>query len=706
MKSHRSLLHALVAFSILVSSAALAVDPPGILNHQGRIVVSGANYTGTGHFKFVLVDAAGTGTLWSNDGAVPGGGQPLAAVAVTVSQGHYALGLGDTTLPGMTIPIPASTFTANAVVRLRIWFSTNAGGPFEQLTPDRRITSAGYALSAARAEFAQAAGMITTGVVSNPSFFGTTNIDPLDLSVNNQRALRLEIQSAGAAPNLIGGFSGNSIAFGANGAVIAGGGSFGNANSITAAGGGATIAGGAGNTASNTDATIGGGAGNTASGLQAVVAGGSGNTASQGRSTVGGGLNNAASGGGAVVSGGSGNVASGSLSTVPGGESNTAGQSYTFAAGRRAKALNQGAFVWADSQDAEFSSTAVDQFNVRAAGGARLFTGGTGLKLDSDSVVFSGSTQTGRFGGAAGLDFNTGDTANGFGTLLEQGLSESSGIYFDGDCITLWSPGDNPGNGTRLLRILDEDDMSVSGGAAAAEKFYIDGSGGVFSAGNVTAAGAVISGTTQTASLAVGSGTFSTLSAVHVISSVEPTVVVESATISSPGILVKNPEARWFTGIDRPSRSWVVIHQNAGATRLKIDVNGDIFGKSFNPTSDRDAKENFAPVNPRKMLEQVAALPITRWNFKGDTDTPHIGPVAQDFHAAFGVGPDDKHIATVDADGVALAAIQGLNLKLEEELKTTRAENNALKERLGRLEHAVETMQRPAAVAAGNSGSN
>ena len=85
------------------------------------------------------------------------------------------------------------------------------------------------------------------------------------------------------------------------------------------------------------------------------------------------------------------------------------------------------------------------------------------------------------------------------------------------------------------------------------------------------------------------------------------------------------------------------------------------------------------------MLEKVVALPLSSWNYKADTSTRHIGPMAQDFYAAFGVGPDDKHIATVDADGVALAAIQGLNQKLEE----TRAENAELKQRLEKLEQLM-----------------
>jgi hypothetical protein len=55
--------------------------------------------------------------------------------------------------------------------------------------------------------------------------------------------------------------------------------------------------------------------------------------------------------------------------------------------------------------------------------------------------------------------------------------------------------------------------------------------------------------------------------------------------------------------------------------------------------------------------------------------------MAQDFHAAFGLGTDERHIATVDADGVALAAIQGLNQKLE----ATRAENAELRQELAAI---------------------
>ena len=93
-------------------------------------------------------------------------------------------------------------------------------------------------------------------------------------------------------------------------------------------------------------------------------------------------------------------------------------------------------------------------------------------------------------------------------------------------------------------------------------------------------------------------------------------------------------------------------------------------GGVWTDNSDRNAKENFAPVDGSEVLEKVMALPVQTWNYKTEGDAiRHLGPVAQDFHAAFGLGNDDKHLAALDSTGVALAAIQGLNRKLEEQLR-------------------------------------
>jgi hypothetical protein len=150
----------------------------------------------------------------------------------------------------------------------------------------------------------------------------------------------------------------------------------------------------------------------------------------------------------------------------------------------------------------------------------------------------------------------------------------------------------------------------------------------------------------------------------------------------------------WFKGGVHDSG---YAQPGAGGTELMHLVAGGLYvNGAIVLTSDRNAKENFKPVSPREVLDKVAALPLSEWNYKADTATRHIGPMAQDFHAAFGVGPDDKHIATVDADGVALAAIQGLNEKVEvrmqkaeTSIRELEAENAQLKQRLEKLERLM-----------------
>lgn len=120
------------------------------------------------------------------------------------------------------------------------------------------------------------------------------------------------------------------------------------------------------------------------------------------------------------------------------------------------------------------------------------------------------------------------------------------------------------------------------------------------------------------------------------------------------------------------------------ATRL--DVAGEVTCTAVNVTSDRNAKEDFTPVNARLVLEKVVGLPITEWHYRTQKESRHIGPMAQDFRAAFGLGRDEKHITSVDADGVALAAIQGLNAKLEEQVRAKEA-------RILELEKAVAELK-------------
>ena len=84
-------------------------------------------------------------------------------------------------------------------------------------------------------------------------------------------------------------------------------------------------------------------------------------------------------------------------------------------------------------------------------------------------------------------------------------------------------------------------------------------------------------------------------------------------------------------------------------------------GGTWTNASDRNLKENFSPVDPAVLLTKIDAMSIETWNYRSEGKTiRHLGPVAQDFYAAFDLGRDDKHISTVDEGGVALAAIQQL----------------------------------------------
>jgi hypothetical protein len=94
---------------------------------------------------------------------------------------------------------------------------------------------------------------------------------------------------------------------------------------------------------------------------------------------------------------------------------------------------------------------------------------------------------------------------------------------------------------------------------------------------------------------------------------------------------------------------------------------GKVSATSYLTNSDRNAKTEFKPIDGGSVLELVSRLPITSWAFKEDPKQRHIGPMAQDFHAAFGLsGTDDKHINLSDAAGVSLVAIQELNKRLQE----------------------------------------
>jgi len=105
----------------------------------------------------------------------------------------------------------------------------------------------------------------------------------------------------------------------------------------------------------------------------------------------------------------------------------------------------------------------------------------------------------------------------------------------------------------------------------------------------------------------------------------------------------------------------------------------------FSCTSDRHQKEDFHPVDGERLLEKVARLPVETWRYKEEAaGVRHLGPVAQDFRAAFGLGTDDTSIGMLDIDGVNMAAIQALERRTRE-LRTVSAEVQTLRAELLRI---------------------
>jgi hypothetical protein len=119
-------------------------------------------------------------------------------------------------------------------------------------------------------------------------------------------------------------------------------------------------------------------------------------------------------------------------------------------------------------------------------------------------------------------------------------------------------------------------------------------------------------------------------------------------------------------------------------------------GGAWQTVSDARKKTAFRAVDGEALLGRLAALPVRSWQYRAQpASTRHVGPTAQDFRRAFGVGESDTTITTVDADGVALAAAQALERRTRAHatrLAALQAENAALRAELAALRAAVSTL--------------
>ncbi len=176
------------------------------------------------------------------------------------------------------------------------------------------------------------------------------------------------------SPNIVGGHISNTIGGGSDASAILSGGSITYPNSISGGEGNVIAGGNLNGIVGSVSAFIGGGFSNTIHSRTGVIAGGDSNIVLGNDAAIAGGYRNQAIGDRSFVGGGLGNIAYGPYSTIPGGDQNQAFGYYSLAAGLGARAVGNGTFVWADSVGMPITSTANDQFIVRAAGGVGIGT--------------------------------------------------------------------------------------------------------------------------------------------------------------------------------------------------------------------------------------------------------------------------------------------------------------------------------------------
>jgi hypothetical protein len=134
---------------------------------------------------------------------------------------------------------------------------------------------------------------------------------------------------------------------------------------------------------------------------------------------------------------------------------------------------------------------------------------------------------------------------------------------------------------------------------------------------------------------------------------------------------------------------FVISKGGSGVQEMVVVGGGDMtIAGSLTEGSSRTIKHDIEAVDGREVLAQVVDLPIAKWSYNHAAGIRHLGPMAEDFYGAFGLGQGETGIASLDTSGVALAAIQGLHQQITERDETIKS----LEARLAELESLVSTL--------------
>lgn len=435
-----------------------------------------------------------------------------------------------------------------------------------------------------------------------------------------------------------------------------------------------TIGGGGGNQAGSTTderldgfSTVAGGRDNTASGYAATVGGGDRNTAASSRSTVAGGEDNTIDdvAGSATIGGGEVNTASGRLSTIGGGEHNETRALYATIGGG---GPSEPVFSSDDTKNVVY-----DEYGTVGGGG-----GNQAGSADDDPTTATFATVGGGADNTAGRQHATvgGGSENEaqakYATIAGGGPSEpfrrtpTNNVVYD-------QYGTIGGGGNNQAGSEDDDPTSatfatVSGGelnTASGRAATVPGGTG----GNAVNDHSFVWNDGSRYHDTDGDSIDDGLSSAENVGGFSaPPTGDNTFHVSATGGF------RFITGSSRSPNVTYIPGDSAGWTTA----------------STRTAKTNIDPVDPQGVLAGVEEMEVATWEYRdGDgagQGVRHIGPMAEDFHDAVDVGDSDDHINSINADGVAFAAIQGLSMKLDVEYTQLRNELEEQADRIDDLE--------------------
>ena len=450
----------------------------------------------------------------------------------------------------------------------------------------------------------------------------------------------------------------------------------------SASGANSGVAAGSNNLASGTGSFVGAGVANQANGTSSLVLAGFDNRATAQDSLVGAGAGNRANGARSVIVGGGYNLAAGDFSFIGGGGRDGTGSG---AAGTDVNRDHRAYGKWSTigggtGNVAGVSGSGGTVRSSTVAGGARntasgagAFIGGGGCNVASGfgAIVVGGGQISDT------IPCNNGSTASGLVSFVGSGVGNTA----SGDYSFVGGGFSNAASGT--LSFVGGGQNNIAAGFASValgesatatnDDSFVWASGNPYAPLN-------------------GSGTFnvSAFNGVHLNTDTSLNFGSKTRQMlnlwgpAAYGIGVQgdtlyqrsNLNFAWYAG---GGHSDAAFNPGTGGSVLatlqvgagSAAVTGTVRALSFLATSDRAAKTDFSAIDAKSVLAKVSALPLSTWAYIAEqaTGVRHIGPMAQDFMKAFNVGYDDKTISTIDASGVALTAIKGLNQLLTEKIQ-------------------------------------